>query len=150
MANNTLDDLIEGIASAMIGAREIMEKQHLNTIKRYFKRDDKDRLIAITTKVMIPTPNPDDGDTLMEVELPLFSVVPLNSLRLEQVDVEFDAHLSEVIDSDNSIKKISMDVMGGGALGSKKTNCKVKITIVRDDPPEGLVKINNHIIKQIP
>lgn len=150
MALNTLDDLVDGITNAMIGAREIMEAQHIETLNRYFEKDENDRLIAKTTKIMIPTPDPDDGDAMMEMDFPLLSIVPQNSLRVDSLDIEFEANLTEVSDGKSNNKHLKMDVTGSGALGSKKNNCTVKITIIKDDPPEGLVRINNHIIKLIP
>lgn len=150
MAYSSLDDLVDGITNAMIGAREILEKQHIKTLDRFFEKDDQNRLTAITTKVMIPTPDPDDGDAQMEIDVPLFSIVPMNSLRVENLDIEFDANLSEVTGGKGENKQLKMDVVGGGALGKKSKNCKVKVTITKDDPPEGLVRINNHIIKVIP
>ncbi|WP_211830378.1 DUF2589 domain-containing protein [Kistimonas asteriae] len=150
MSNNTLDDLVDGITNAMIGAREIMERQHIKTISRYFDRDNKNRFVAKTTKVMIPNTDVNDA-TLQEVDLPLFSIVPLNSLRLDSVEIEFEASLSDVgSEKEAGGKKLKMDVMGGGLLGNKKKNCKVKVTIVKDDPPEGLVRVNNHVVKTIP
>lgn len=150
MALNTLDDLVDGITNAMIGAREIMEEQHIETLNRYFDKDEEDRLVAKSTKIMIPTPDPDDGDAMMEMDFPLLSIVPLNSLRVDSLDIEFEANLSEVGSGKGSNKQLKMDVTGTGALGNKKNNCKVKISIIKDDPPEGLIRINNHIIKLIP
>ena len=167
MATRSFDDLVEAITGAVIHARELLEAQHLDTINRYFKDSNGDgKLEALTQTVQIPNAHTDKKDDFLEVEIPIFSLVPLNSLKLKEVEIEFDAYLSSLEEDDmpsaalksltedkktvTKRKQMHMEMSGNGYLGSKKNNAKIRITMQGTEPPEGLIRINNHVLKQIP
>lgn len=163
MSARSFDDLVEAIAGAVINARELLEAQHLDTMGRYFKDKGDGKLQALTQTVKIPNSRPESKDEFMEVDIPLFALVPLNSLKLKQVEVELEAYLSSLEDSETEMapgantvagkakrKQMNMELSGGGYVGSKKNNVKVKVTIEGSDPPEGLVRVNGQVLKQIP
>lgn len=166
MSTRSFDDLVEAIAGAVINARELLEAQHLDTMSRYFSDTDGDgKLEARTQTVKLPNTKTDSQDDFVEVQIPLFALVPLNSLKLKEVEVELEAYLSSLEDSETDMapgsdtldqgkkvkrKKINMELSGGGYVGSKKNNVKIKVTMEGSDPPEGLVRVNGHVLKQIP
>ncbi|WNC69963.1 DUF2589 domain-containing protein [Thalassotalea nanhaiensis] len=173
MATKSLDDLVEAITGAVVHARELLEAQHVDVMHRFFKDSNGDgKLEALTQTIQIPNTHTESKDDYVEVEVPLFSLVPLNSLKLDEVEIAFDANISSLEDSDKSLapglfgllksrnvkedesrgrrKRMHLDMAGNGLLGNKKNNTNIKITLKGTDPPEGLIRVNNHVLKQIP
>lgn len=150
MSIHTLDDLIEAVTNAVVHARRVSERQHLASLTSFFDLKDGVR-VAKTAKVVVPSPS-GDGDPLVEVDVPLITLVPLNSLLLSDIEFEFEAYLSSLDGEADNVKKKSlrMDVGGRGVVGQKKNNVKVKVCMKGTDPPEGLVKVNDQILKYLP
>lgn len=151
MALHGFDELVEALAGALVHARETVERQHLRTIQNYFTRDG-DKLVAKTTTIHVPDLD-SNGEPELEVKVPLFSLLPLSSLTIDEVTVEFDAYLSTLSgDSDKSKgpKKMQMELGGHGMMGKSKNNVKVSVKVKGGNPPEGLIKLNDNIVKSIP
>ncbi|KJZ04636.1 MULTISPECIES: DUF2589 domain-containing protein [Pseudoalteromonas] len=154
MASHSFDDLVQAIGNAVIAVRNKLETQHLSTLARYFRQTDSGALEAVTKTVKIPSA--EEPNSFTEINVPLLNLVPTNSLKLKEVTVEFDAYISSLESDPNDksgkkeTKQLQMTTLSGGGIGSKKNNAKIKITLEGQDPPEGLIKINEHILKQIP
>ena len=71
---------------------------------------------------------------------------------LDEVTVDFDAYLSTLGETDSSgkAKQMMLELGGHGFMGGKKNNVKISITVKGADPPEGLIKLNDNILKHIP
>lgn len=152
MALHGFDELVASLSSALIHAKDIIERQHLRMLSNYFTEKDGKR-VAKTITVNVPDLNTeDDDDSELEVKVPLISLVPINSLMLDDVTIDFDAYLSTLSEQEekNKQKKMMIELGGHGMMGEKKNNIKISIKIKGTDPPEGLVKINDHILKHIP
>lgn len=166
MASHSFDDLVEAIAGAVVHARELLEAQHVDTLHRYFTEKDG-KLQALTQTIQIPDVHSNEEGAVQEIKFPIFAMVPLNSLKLDAIEVEFDAYISDLdTHSDPTSdgnghpqttkwptkkrRRLQLDVSGNGYLGKKKSNTKISIKLKGTDPPEGLIRINNQILKQIP
>ena len=148
MAINNLDDLIEGITNAVVHAQQLTEQQHFDIIKRFFTLE-QGSWVAKTAKVLVPSLE-SNGQTGVQVDVPLVTLVPLNSLTISEINVEFEASLSAIGSDKDKKKRMQMEVGGQGMFGAKKNNVKVNIKIKGTTPPEGLVKLNDHVLKHIP
>lgn len=155
MADHAFGDLIEAITNAVVQAREATERQHFKLIDYYFEQKeqgDGNDLVAKTVQIYVPSMEI-DGEKHEPVEVPLITLVPMNSLKIDEVSVEFDAHLGGIDQSETQEKKHGAQMalaMGGGRKIGGKNNVKVKVTMKGGDPPEGVVRINDRILKLIP
>ena len=154
------DELLEGMTNAILKAREVSEQQHIEMLERFFEETADGQLSARSIKLVVPDLD-GDGESEMEINLPLVTLVPVNSLELERVEIEFDAYLSMLGDQKRTIlkkgkeveeekKHLQLELPGSGTFGQKKNNVKVKITMKGSEPPEGLVRINDRVLKSLP
>jgi len=155
MAEHAFGDLIEAITNAVVQAREATERQHFDLIDHYFEKkegSDGNDLVAKTIQIYVPSMDLDNPKN-EPIEIPLISLVPMNSLKIDEVCVEFEAFL-DGIDKGGAkgIKKktqMALGMKGSGGMG-KRNNVKVKVTMKGGDPPEGMVRVNDRILKLIP
>jgi|GEM_PF-2935723 len=209
MAKGThnLDHLTESIANAMHHAQSITEEQHLELMDRYFEttRDEEGQTVYRPKMVQVRVPNlgADDPEAERVVDIPLITLVPVGSMLIEELKVEFRATLETVAEPGTvppeGHRPPGWHKLGprgpfgapagvGGLLGargdepgtyqptplSKKhpeamsqgkamvvsmskasakpgaSNVNITITFKKGDPPEGLVRMNDVIVKQIP
>ena len=142
-----LDDILQGIYSSVVEAQNTIEQHYLGEITEdYFTEDGTPKMI----KVKLPA---SDGQ-LKEVLIPAITLVPHYGLAIDEVSVEMKVKLSNG-DEDKSrkgnkqgkIRKIITDFSnreGGKELATISVKFKGK------EPPEGLARIKDNLIKFIP
>ena len=95
----------------------------------------------------------------------------MSSIRISNLKFEFEARLSAIGNGQSKTKEkrkalkegdnaaqgadeeSDADIMldlGGGFFGRKKSTVKVTIEFEGTDPPEGLVRFNDSILKRVP
>ena len=90
-----------------------------------------------------------DGQPEVDIDVPLISLVPQTSMILDQVEIEFDAVL-ESLEGEDRNKQLQMSIGGAAKKKSESSKVKVKVIMKGTEPPEGLAKVNDHILKHIP
>ena len=80
MAKVNLEELLGGLQEASQVVLSIQERQHINTISKYFDKDGT----PITQKFRI-------GDR--DIEVPLYILADHSSVGLDKLDIEFQARL---------------------------------------------------------
>lgn len=139
--NNSLDSVVGGIAKAMNGATEGVEKKNRQMLRDYFYADEQGNLNARTVTVMIPSVK--DGKTMHAVEMPIFGLVPITPLSVGPVELEVDAHASQPKLDNANDTSLKLDIGKKALLWNPKNNCTVKITLVNDKPLTGDVYIHD-------
>lgn len=150
MSVHSFVDLAQSCTQAIIQAHKASEEQHLNILERFFDQDGENR-IAKTVTMKVPSQRGGEtGDT--SIEVPLISLVPFNSLTISEVELEFLASMASIDAKESDTPgDIKLNVGGGGGiLGTKKNNVKVKIKMRGTNPPEGVIRVNDNIVKRIP
>ena len=102
----SLNDLIEALANAVIEAQDRIEQHQISNISRYFDEDNR----PISVDVKLPSLDPGaDEDEDVDYRVPLLALVSSNPLRIKDVEISFDADISQVGDSnqngDKNVKK---------------------------------------------
>lgn len=77
-------ELLKGLQEAVNSAQELLEVQQLNSFHKYFDAEGN---------VLVKKLNPGTGK---ELSVPILSIIPQNTLLMEQVEIEFDARLQAV------------------------------------------------------
>jgi hypothetical protein len=80
MAKINLEELLGGLQEAALTVLGIQERQHINTISKYFTIDGE----PITKKFLI-------GEK--EIDIPLYILADHSSMGLEEMDINFDIRL---------------------------------------------------------
>ncbi len=86
----SLENLIEGLAGAVVEAQRRIEDHQLKNFKSYFDEDDRPKKIDIRVPSLDPNAKPDE-DALYRV--PLLPIVASSLLRIKDVEITFDADL---------------------------------------------------------
>ena len=123
-----LQNIFDGIYSAVVQAQKSVEENLSNNIRDgYFNEDGT----AKTVKMNLNN---------KDIEVPLFTLVPHNTLKIESCEVDLQVNLDH--DGDKAV----------GCLGklrkSKMANVKIKFSST--DQAEGMARIGDNLVKLIP
>lgn len=140
-------------------------------MKDYFDEDGVPRMV----KIQLPY-KPEEGAQESEiryrtVEIPAFSLVPQISLKMHKVNMDFDVKLvglsQEASNQTNASNGIISDSSSGRNLNLQKKNSQklltnvfagtddsnkvhVELEFISHEPPEGLMRINDILIRLMP
>tara|TARA_R110002020_G_scaffold462445_4_gene681977 strand:+ start:15254 stop:15712 length:459 start_codon:yes stop_codon:yes gene_type:complete len=141
-----LDHLMKGITDAMVQAEALSQAQHIESLKKYFKDDGEPKCMPINIA----------GE---KHQIPLVTLAPQNSIKMKEVKMKLKVKLSNYgkrksrlgggIFKDGDAGAVSVD-LGSSILPFKNNYADLEITFEGTDPPEGVVRLNNNLIKQIP
>lgn len=157
----SFDNLIGSIQDAFLSVNELSEKQHLRLLEEYFDDDNK----PTTINVQYPYFGDDGQIEYKSLDIPKLCLVPLSSLQVKEIDVEFKVKLAGKIRLDkqrrpedaNGLMNFS-DGESDDKLGyvpeyrkSKDGNyADITLKFRADEPPEGLMRIRDELIKILP
>lgn len=169
MAVHELDGLITAIQKAVSEAHKSAQDQHLGLMDRFFDHQDDGTYLPKIVRIQVPSMHPDHAPGATEtLDVPLVTFANLSGISIKELTVEFkirmdgmveDADQDGVPDQDDpdfvgplatpAKHKLMIGLSGGGFL-KRGTEGTVKITFAGGDPPEGVVKINDQMVRRIP
>ena len=143
---NFLDHLTKGLYDAVVQAQALAENQHIEALGKYVNEDGTPKCMEMVI----------NGDN---VDVPLATLAPQSSIKIKELKMKLKVKLNNFgkrksklggrIFSKEDAGAISAD-LGSSILPSKNNYADLEITFEGTDPPEGLVRLNNNLIKQIP
>tara|TARA_R110000737_G_scaffold321933_1_gene334120 strand:- start:843 stop:1277 length:435 start_codon:yes stop_codon:yes gene_type:complete len=142
-----LDDILQSIYSSVVEAQNTIEQHYLGEITEdYFEPDGTPKMIICKL--------PGADGQLKEVHIPAITLVPHSGIAIDEVSVEMKVKLSTGDDEkerkgnkQGKLRRIITDFSnreGGKELATIKVRFKGK------EPPEGLARIKDNLIKYIP
>jgi hypothetical protein len=141
-----LDHLTKGLYDAVVQAQSLAENQHIEALSKYL--DDKGNPKCIDMQI--------NGET---VSIPLITLAPQSSIRIKELTMELKVRLNSFgkrksrlgggIFCKEDAGAIDAD-LGASIIPGRSQYANLKITFEGTDPPEGVVRLNNNLIKQIP
>ena len=148
-----LDELVGGIQDAVVSAQRMAEKQHIEMIDLYF---DDDTGEPLTMDLVIPSTHPDRATE--ELKVPLICLTPLSSIKIDTLKMKLKVGLGKSMHG--ATTGIGGQIQQAGTLQAppmsvdmNETNpdrmAEVEITFKGSEPPEGLMKINDNLVKVI-
>ena len=138
---SSLDCLVESIYNSVIFAQRKVETEHLKRVMSTYFDDDGN---ALTFKVNLPSNNGEIEST----DIPLITLAPNSHLSISELEMELKVDIGQFDDEkNNEERKLSAKVSG---TRNKKNLAKIKIKMNGSDPPEGLARINDQLIKILP
>jgi hypothetical protein len=123
-----LQTIFDSLYSAVVQAQKAVEENLSNNIRSgYFNNDGSAKTVKMTLN------NKD-------VEVPLFTLVPHNTLKIESCEVDLEINLDH--DGEKAL----------GCLGKlRKTKmANVKIKFSSTDQAEGMARVGDNLVKLIP
>ena len=146
-----LDHLTKGLFDAVCSAQALAENQHIEALKKFFDKDGKP--LCMDIKI------PNNEGKEMNVNVPLATLAPQSSIKIKELTMELKVKMGSFgkrksrlgggIFCKEDAGAISAD-LGASILPKRNQYANLKITFEGTDPPEGLVRLNNNLIKQIP
>ena len=146
-----LDHLTKGLYDAVVQAQALAENQHIEALGKFF--DKKGKPLCMDIKI------PGSNGEQQTINVPLVTLSPQSSIKIKELSMEMKVKMG-------SFGKRKSRKGGGifckedeGAnnadlvasiLPKRNQYATLKITFEGTDPPEGLVRLNNNLIKQIP
>lgn len=152
-------DLLSAIKDSVIQANATAQQSSLESVFAWFEKDGSPKL----TEFKIPSPDP--RVPVQTIQVPLISLIPMSSTKIEKLAIEFNVQFSELIHkpenpakkdslsstvpSDSDQKNLSLMFARRGKQ-SEPNLAKIQIEIRATDPPEALLRINDHLMKYLP
>ena len=146
-----LDHLTKGLYDAVVQAQALAENQHIESLSKFFDKDGK----PLKMHIKVPDSNGNEQD----ISVPLATLTPQSSIKIKELSMELKVKLGSFgkrksrlgggIFCKEDAGAITAD-LGASILPKRNQYANLKITFEGTDPPEGVVRLNNNLIKQIP
>ena len=143
---NFLDHLTKGLYDAVVQAQALAENQHIEALGKYVNEDGTPKCMKMVL----------NGEN---INVPLATLAPQSSIKIKELKMKLKVRLNKFgkrksrlgggIFCKKDAGAISAD-LGASILPIKNNYADLEITFEGTDPPEGLVRLNNNLIKQIP
>ena len=143
---NFLDHLTKGLYDAVVQAQSLAENQHIEALGKFINEDGTPRCMRMVI----------NGENVM---IPLATLAPQNSIKIKELTMDLKVKLNNFgkrksrkgggIFRKKDAGAVSVD-LGSSILPTKNNYANLKIVFEGTDPPEGVVRLNNNLIKQIP
>ena len=143
---NFLDNLTKRLYDAVVQAQALAENQHIEALSKYVNEDGTPKCLRMVI----------NGENVM---VPLATLAPQSSIKIKELTMDLKVKLNHFgkrqsksgggIFRNKDAGAVSVD-LGSSILSSKNNYANLKITFEGTDPPEGVVRLNNNLIKQIP
>jgi hypothetical protein len=142
-----LDDVFQGIYSSVVEAQNTIEQHYLGEVTEdYFMADGTPKMI----KVQLPG---SDGK-LKEVNIPAITLVPHYGMAIDEVTVKMKVKISQSQGTKdrkgNKPSKIRKFIADFSNREGGKELATISVKFKGKEPPEGLARIKDNLIKFIP
>tara|TARA_R100000315_G_C5096467_1_gene55337 strand:+ start:21 stop:494 length:474 start_codon:yes stop_codon:yes gene_type:complete len=143
---NFLDHLTKGLYDAVVQAQALAENQHIESLRKFVNEDGTPKCLRMVI----------NGENVM---VPLATLAPQSSIKIKELTMDLKVKLNNFgkrqsksgggIFRKKDAGAVGID-LGSSILPTKNNYANLKITFEGTDPPEGVVRLNNNLIKQIP
>ena len=143
---NFLDHLTKGLYDAVVQAQALAENQHIEALGKYVNEDGTPKCMRMVV----------NGENVM---VPLMTLAPQSSIKIKELTMDLKVKLNNFgkresrcgggIFKNKDAGAIGAD-LGSSILPTRNNYANLKIVFEGSDPPEGVVRLNNNLIKQIP
>jgi len=158
----SLDDLVEGLAGAVVEAQRRIETHQIDNFLSFFDEDRRPKKID----VLVPSLHPDSEGKDVRYRVPILPLVASSLLRIKEVEISFETDLVGVntpsdedakaedeaqVDAENPsprhLKSVSLDLRGGGVFRTKAPSAQVVLKIEGRDISEGMARLVDRLIQ---
>ena len=146
-----LDHLTKGLYDAVVQAQALAENQHIEALGKFF--DKKGKPLCMDIKI------PGNDGKQQTINVPLVTLSPQSSIKIKELSMEMKVKMGSFgkrksrkgggIFCKEDAGAINAE-LGASFLPKRNQYATLKVTFEGTDPPEGLVRLNNNLIKQIP
>lgn len=146
--------LVEAVTGAMNDAQSRVERDQIETLKAYLD-GDRPRTLELSLPSMRDGAQPGETDVY---SVPLLALVPHGSMRIKQVDVQFDLELGELTDAPTDDvpagderprhrSTLTVDPTSGADPAKRGTMARVTLVVEALERPEALSRLIDDLIR---
>lgn len=168
-SKESLDNLIEGLAGAVVEAQQRIETHQIKNFLNFFTEHKRPKTINIKVPSLDPEKKDVDGDVKDALYcVPLLPLVASSLLRIKEVEISFDTDLAgvteqteehknndadEILEKENItltstlLKSIDLDLRGSGVFSKKTGSIHVVMKIEGRDISEGMARVVDRLIQ---
>ena len=149
---DSLDNVFQGIYKSIVEAQNTIEQHYVGEVKEdYFDKKGNPYMIPIQL------PKGENGE-MKTINIPVITLVPHNGMAIKEVEIEMEVALSqgdaEKINQSKATKKkpsmIHKFITDLSRRNTSRKMAKIKVKFNGQDPPEGLARIKDSLVKIIP
>ena len=147
-----LDSLFQAIQRSVMQATKVAQASSIRSMQRdYFEvvvdEEGKEtgELRPKTVKLLLPH-HEDDTIVNRAFDVPLYSLVNHQTMAVSELDMEFEIELHGFGGDDESPLEASTD----GGSGERRKVAKIRMKFNGVESPEGVMRINDKILKTFP
>lgn len=152
-----LQALFQSIHQAIVKATRVAQEASLQSIQEdYFTsvhdEDGKTTGVIRPKTVQMVLPHQEGGETKkVTYEVPVFALVKHQAMTLDQLEMNFEVELHglDQLQSEDGEESVLSASTSGGVF-SRKTIAKVHMTFKGGEPPEGIMRLNDKVLKIFP
>lgn len=143
------EELAGAIQNSFLQCNALAERQHIEMISEYFDSDNK----PVTIPVNLPHFDEFGNVKYKSVSIPKLCLVPISSLKLEEIKVHFKVRLAGKValqeKKEESKKRHSFlgYVQNGGQKREPKSFADITMKFASQMPPEGIMRIQDELVK---
>ena len=153
----SFDDLVVAIQQAFIEVNDMSEAQHIRKLRTYFEEDGTPKVI----EMQYPYFDEDGKPAYRMVSIPQICLVPITSLKLDTIDVDFKVQLygdvdlkrlptttREELNSEESEEGTFLGYIPHGMFQKRDDSyASIKLRFTSQEPPEGLMRLRDQYTK---
>lgn len=158
----SLENLIEGLAGAVVEAQDRIEQRQIEIFESFFDRDHRPEAFD----VRVPSLHPDRPKDDVRYRVPLLPLVASSLLRIKEVEISFDTDIVGIADDDiegqakngtpgpgeqgpgsKKPRSINLDIRGAGVFRKKAGTAHVVLKVEGRDISEGMARVVDRLLQ---
>ena len=140
-ARESLENLIQGLAGAVVEAQRRIEVQQIQNFRSFFDKDFRPKKLDIKVQSLRPDAKPGDDEIY---RVPLLPLVASSLLKIKDVEISFDADLIDV--KEDKKKSVNVDIRGG-MFKKKAGTVHVVLRVEGREISEGMARLVDRLIQ---
>jgi len=147
------DELVAAIQKSFLQCSRLAERQHIEMLSGFFDSENK----PVSISLSMPQFDDDGKITYKDVSIPKLCLVPISSLKLDGIKVDFKVRLTgEVPLEEKAGENTGTDkkegsflgyLPGGGLKRNPEDFANITLQFSSQDPPEGILRIQDELIR---
>ena len=137
-----LTQLFKSLHSSIEEATDVSRCSVNRWIDQFFDIDENKKYTPKYANMVMPVVV--DGKLIeKEINIPLYTLANHQSMKIDSLEIDFCVNLEDITDDQAVAKLFPM-------FKSSDNKAKIKIAFKGSDPAEGIMKINDTLVKTIP
>lgn len=152
----SFDELVAAIQKSFLQCNRLAERQHIEMLSGFFDSENK----PVNIPFCMPQFDDSGNVTYKDVSIPKLCLVPISSLKLDGIKVDFKVRLTGAV----SLEKEDREKVSGGEPDKKERSflgylpgggfkrnpddfAKITLQFTSQDPPEGIMRVQDELIR---